>query len=195
MNKYFIKTATALLFCALTALQAEKASAFSVDWSWSFDQVNVFFPQGDFQTTVYATVVNSSLSTESLFVSGINLIDGSMGEVGGLLFDSKGGGVLTPTALTSEALTVLPGQSVTLPLFTLLATLDSPTIVGEEYFAAPYLYAASASQYDVWDKKLPLEPLHITITPVPEPAANMMMALGVLAVAFRVRKTRSQSKT
>ena len=132
-----------------------------MDWSWSFEPSEILFPQNTAYVSVYATVVNSAQSTEALTVGGIDLADGSMG-LFGLLFDSQGGGVLTPTVwLWSSALTtqlIAPGESVTGLLFTL--TSSQPLVLGEEYFASPYLYigtdCSSIASCVSWERELHL---------------------------------------
>jgi len=194
MNRLLMKAALLFLLAGFTAAQAENATA-SVDWSWSFEPAVVAFPDNDTGISVYATVVNSAQSTESLSVGGIDLSDGSMG-LYGLLFDSNGGGVLTATVLPGNLTTqlVAPGESVTGLLFTLSAS--QPLVVGEEYFVEPYLYVGTncsgVSSCASWERELPSTPLHITISAVPEPAVNGMLAVGLLAVAMRAGRSQSR---
>ena len=195
MKNKIAKAALWLSFVGLAAAQAGNAFA-SVDWSWSFEPSEILFPQNASYVSVYATVVNSTQSTEALAVNGISLSDGSMG-LFGLLFDSQGGGVLTPSVgpgnLTTQL--VAPGESVTGLLFTL--TSSQPLVPGEEYFAAPYLYigtnCSSIASCVSWERELPTAPLHLTISAVPEPSVNGMLALGLLAVAIRVKQNKTHS--
>ena len=193
MKKKIAKAALLLSFVGLAAAQAGNAFA-SVDWSWSFEPSEILFPQNVAYVSVYATVVNSTQSTEALDVGGIFLSDGSMGLLG-LLFDSQGGGVLTPAVGPGYFTTqlVAPGESVTGLLFTLASS--QPLVPGEEYFAAPFLYigtnCSSIASCASWDRELPTAPLHITISGVPEPSVNGMLALGLLAVAIRVKQNKS----
>ena len=192
MNGLLMKAALMFLLVGFTAVQAETASA-SVDWSWSFEPAVMTFPDSDTNISVYATVTNSVQSTESLSVGGVDLSDGSMGAFG-LFFDSNGGGVLTATVFPINLTTqpVAPGESVTGLLFTLSAS--QPLVVGEMYFVGPYLYVGTncsdVSSCASWERELPSAPLHITVSAVPEPALGGMLAVGLLAVAMRVKKSQ-----
>lgn len=190
MKKRISKIAWLLSFVGLAAAQTGNAFA-SVDWSWSFEPAEMLFPENATSISVYATVMNSAQSTGALAVDGISLPDGSMGVV---LFDSQGGGVLTPTVMPSNAQLVAPGESVTWLLFTL--TSIQPLVPSEEYFASPYLYigtnCSSIAPCVSWERELPTAPLHLTISAVPEPSVNGMLALGLLTLAIRAKQNKSQ---
>lgn len=189
------KTAKAalLFFAGLTIAQTGDAVA-SVDWSWSFNPSELSVQPDATAIPVYATVSNSSLSTESLVVQSVHLGDGSMGALG-QLFDSQGGGVLTAVVLPwglSIPQFLAPGESITGLLFNLNTV--GPLTVGEQYFAAPNFYIGTgcSSIYlcAFSESALPTSPLHITVASVPEPSVNIMLALGLLAVSLRARQKR-----
>jgi len=189
------KTAKAalLFFAGLTIAQTGDALA-SVDWSWSFNPSELSVQQDAAGIQIYATVSNSSLSTESLVVQSVHLGDGSMGPLG-QLFDSQGGGVLTATVVPGGLSTpqfLAPGASVTGLLFYLNTV--GPLTLGEQYFAAPNFYIGTgcSSIYSCASSEsaLPTSPLHIMVTSVPEPSVNIMLALGLLVVSFRARQKR-----
>lgn len=191
MKKKIAKVALLLSFVGLATTQTGAAVA-SVDWSWSFDTSELTVPQDAAGIQIYATVSNLSLSTESLVVQSVHLGDGSMGPLG-QLFDSQGGGVLTafvqPWGLSTPQF-LAPGESVTGLLFYLNTV--GPLTLGEQYFAAPNFYIGTncSSIYSCASSEsaLPTSPLHITVASVPEPSVNIMLVLGLLAVAIRARK-------
>lgn len=185
--------AALLFFAGLTIAQAGDAVA-SVDWSWSFNPSELTVQQDAAGIPIYATVSNSSLSTESLVVQSVQLGDGSMGRFG-VLLDSQGGNPLTAVMLPwglSTPQFLAPGESVTGLLFNL--NTGGPLTLGEQYFAAPYFYIGTncSSIYSCAfsERALPTSPLHITVASVPEPSVNIMLALGLLAVSLRVRQKR-----
>lgn len=162
-----------------------------LDWQWRFEPSNVSLLSLGYPPYVYATYENDSIDLQ------MTVMGQPVSELpsNGIFFVPELDATVVFTSLGTSAL-LLPGETVTLPIYTIVLTKPPVLQDSWQYTVSPLHWVSYGSDCTSGvscsnlTSALPTTPLTLSVTAVPEPASLALFLLGLLCVSAVARGSR-----
>lgn len=167
----------ALIACTVNVARGEPV------WSWSFSPETVALP---YEGYIFGQFSNDASSTEDLLFGGVPVSE--LPGDGHFFLPELGTRIVFSSVPSSTV--VLPGQSVALPVFSIVLENPAATPIANGTYAIQPAYQGLLGLGNAWTSRVADQPLILTVSAVPELStlASLLVGLPLLLVSICVAK-------